>query len=239
MGVEDLLDLVADDVVDRLVVELARDRILDAVDQRELGVPLPRLLDRARARECGADVLSDEREQVFVVLGVADVLRVRLHDEHADRPVLRLSGTPSQVLSSVVTPSGSTSPSRDQLLVPLGRQELRLTRAKDVAGRPARVAAAERRPTGLEREIRVDVVDAIREVDELPLIVVERDVEVPRIHELPHDLVGRAIELLHVLRGARKLRDPVERALDLLRIFARHDFEYRAQPTARLGWWDG
>ena len=40
LGVEDLLDLVADDVVDRLQFELSGDRLLDAVDQRELGVPL-------------------------------------------------------------------------------------------------------------------------------------------------------------------------------------------------------
>ena len=48
LRVEDLLDLVADDVVDGLHLELAGQRRLDAVDQRELGVPLPCLLDRAR-----------------------------------------------------------------------------------------------------------------------------------------------------------------------------------------------
>ena len=67
------------------MVELARERLLDAVDQRELGVPLPRLLDRARPRERGADVLADEREQIPVLLRVANLLRVRLHHEHADR----------------------------------------------------------------------------------------------------------------------------------------------------------
>ena len=66
LGVEDLLDLVADDVVDRLQLELAGERRLDAVDQRELGVPLPGLLDRAGAGERRADVLADEREQVAV-----------------------------------------------------------------------------------------------------------------------------------------------------------------------------
>src|SRR5206468_545301 len=38
LGVGDLLDLVADDVVDRLRVELARDRDLNAVDQCQLGI---------------------------------------------------------------------------------------------------------------------------------------------------------------------------------------------------------
>jgi hypothetical protein len=49
------LDLVADDVVDRLLVELARDGGLDAADQGELGVPLrvsstSRALSRATLR---------------------------------------------------------------------------------------------------------------------------------------------------------------------------------------------
>ena len=38
LRVEDLLELVADEVVDRLRIELAGDRGLDAVDQRQLGV---------------------------------------------------------------------------------------------------------------------------------------------------------------------------------------------------------
>ena len=88
LRVEDLLDLVADDVVDRLELELAGERGLDAVDQRELGVPLPGLLDRPGARECGADVLGDEGEQVEVVLGVLMLARVRLDDEHTDRLAL-------------------------------------------------------------------------------------------------------------------------------------------------------
>ena len=51
LSVEDLLDLAADDVVDRLLVELAGNRLLDAVDQRQLGVPLPCLVHEARVVE--------------------------------------------------------------------------------------------------------------------------------------------------------------------------------------------
>jgi hypothetical protein len=53
LRVEDLVKLLADDVVDRLGVELAGDRVLDAIDQRQLGIPLTRLVDeaaRSRAR---------------------------------------------------------------------------------------------------------------------------------------------------------------------------------------------
>jgi hypothetical protein len=86
--VEDLLELVADDVVDRLRIELARDRLLDAVDECQLGVALPRLLDRTGPGESRADVLADERQQVLVLLRVLDGLRVRLHHEPAHRAAL-------------------------------------------------------------------------------------------------------------------------------------------------------
>ena len=72
-------------VVDRLQIELAGERLLDAVDQRELGVALPGLLDGPRSREGSADVLADEGEQLHVLIGVVNVGRVRLHDEDADR----------------------------------------------------------------------------------------------------------------------------------------------------------
>ena len=61
LGVEDLPDLVADDVVDRLRVELAGDRRLDAVDQRELGVPLPGLVDEAGVVEGDAEAAGERR----------------------------------------------------------------------------------------------------------------------------------------------------------------------------------
>ena len=59
LGVEDLLDLVADEVVDRLRIELAGDRLLDAVDQRELGVPLSGLVDEAGVVERDAEAAGE------------------------------------------------------------------------------------------------------------------------------------------------------------------------------------
>ena len=64
-------------------------------------------------------------------------------------------------------------------------------------------------------KVPVDLVDVVRPVDQLPLLVVERDEEVLRVHELADDLVDRPVELLHVLRRARQLRDAVQRALHL------------------------
>ena len=62
LRVEDLLDLVADDVVDRLHLELARERSLDAVDQRQLRVPLPRLVHQARVLERHAQAARERRQ---------------------------------------------------------------------------------------------------------------------------------------------------------------------------------
>ena len=69
LGVEDLLDLVADDVVDRLQLELAGERRLDAVDQRELGVALPGLVDEPRVLERDAEAAGERRQEPLV--GVA------------------------------------------------------------------------------------------------------------------------------------------------------------------------
>jgi hypothetical protein len=66
LGVEDLLDLVADDVVDGLEFELSGERLLDTVDQRELGVPLPRLVHQARVLERDAEALSQRLQELLV-----------------------------------------------------------------------------------------------------------------------------------------------------------------------------
>ena len=68
LRVEDLLDLVADDVVDRLHLELAGERRLDAVDQCQLGVPLPRLVHQAGVFECDAEAPGQRVEQLPIGL---------------------------------------------------------------------------------------------------------------------------------------------------------------------------
>ncbi len=62
LRVEDLPDPVADGVVDRLLVELPGDRLLDAVDQRQLGVPLARLVHEPRVLECNAQISRQRRQ---------------------------------------------------------------------------------------------------------------------------------------------------------------------------------
>ena len=69
LGVEDRLDPVADGVVDRLLVELARDRLLHAVDQRQLGVPLPRLVHEPRVLEGDAQAPRQRLQELLVGVG--------------------------------------------------------------------------------------------------------------------------------------------------------------------------
>jgi hypothetical protein len=239
LRVEDISDLVADCVVDRLLVELARDRLLHAVDQRQLGVPLSRLLDRAGARERGADVLPDEGEEILVMLGVSALGCVRLHRQHTDGALLGLQRNAEPAAVRGDNSERHDLIPLDQHLIPLVVAQERLARSEDVRRYAPCLPRADRVPLVRIGEIVVgDLVDVIGPVHELALLVVQGDIEVPRVHELADDLVDRAVELLHVLRGARELRDAVKRVLDLLPVFAPHDFEYRAHTTPRLGWRD-
>ena len=63
LRVEDLTDPVADGVVDRLHLEFARERVLHAVDQRQLGVPLPRLVHEPRVLQRHAQAARERRQQ--------------------------------------------------------------------------------------------------------------------------------------------------------------------------------
>ena len=66
LGVEDLLDLVADGVIDRLIVQLSRNRVLHAVDQRQFSVPLPRLVHKTRVLQRDAQAPRQRFEQLLV-----------------------------------------------------------------------------------------------------------------------------------------------------------------------------
>ena len=66
------------------------ERRADLVDDRQLGVALPRLLDGTGADERGADVLRDEDEQVDVLARVAPILAIGLDGDDPDRPAIGL-----------------------------------------------------------------------------------------------------------------------------------------------------
>ncbi len=241
LGIEDLLDPVPDCVVDRLLVQLPRDRLLHAVDHRQLRVPLPRLLDRLRTRERRADVLADEREEIPVPLRVAHVVRIGLHHEHADDRSFGLERHPQPVPAVALSTQERDLAPAGELFEPLRRNKLGLAGAEDVRrDAPRRFALAELEPLVRIGEIELVLVDVVRPIDQAALLVVERDEDVPRVHELAYDGVDRPVELLHVLGSARELSDAIQSVLHLggvrpLCLAAGHDSEYRALRRTRLG----
>ena len=63
LGVEDLLDPVADEVVGRLQPELLREPALYIIDERELGVALARLLEQPRVLERDGQAAGERGQQ--------------------------------------------------------------------------------------------------------------------------------------------------------------------------------
>ena len=206
----------------------------DAVHGRQLGDALARLLDRTRAGKGGADVLADVGEELLVLLGVGELLRVRLDDEGAHRPPLGRERNSEPVFAHLAPELELAL--RNQLLLPLPRKPLRFARSEHVGGGPPRLPAAEIDPCVGGRPVDVHLVLPVGPVDQLPLLVEERDEEVVGVHELADDGVHRPVELLHVLGRARELGDPVERRLHLLGApsLSLDCLELR-QPPPRLG----
>ena len=69
LRIEDVAQLLANEVVDRLLLELARDRLLHTVDQREFGVPLARLVDEPSVLEGDAEAAGERHQQALVGVG--------------------------------------------------------------------------------------------------------------------------------------------------------------------------
>ena len=218
LRVEDLLEPVADQVVHRLHVQVHRESALDVVDERELGVALSGLVDQPRAFERRCDMAADELEQLLVRLGMAKVLAVALDDQSAERLPLGLEGNAEPVDGELADVRIESLRDIDSLLL-LG-DEHRDAGPQQMGGDPGRVADAEGVPEVGVGDVAVDLIHVVREVDRVAFRVIERDIEVVRVHQLADDRVDLPIEVLHVLGGARRLGDPVEGGLDLLRALA-------------------
>ena len=85
LRVEDLLEPVANEVVDRLLVELAGDRRLHAVDQRELRVALPGLVDEPRVLERDTEAGGERLQELLVGLAERVFAVDVLERDHACR----------------------------------------------------------------------------------------------------------------------------------------------------------
>ena len=118
LGVEDLLDLVADEVVHRLHVELGGEALLDAVDDRQLGGALVRLgqqalrlVEEPRVLERDAQARGERRQQPNVALSLKACSRSRFWSEMNARPSSpRVSGTKTARLGCLALISESGLP---------------------------------------------------------------------------------------------------------------------------------
>ena len=124
----------ADELDQRVEVELCGQGLPDAVHGRELGDALARLFDRTGAGEGGADMLADVGE-LLVLLGVGELLRVRLDDQGAHRPPFDVSGS-EPVFAHLAPELELALRKRSSFLPP--RKPLRFARSEDVGGGPTR-----------------------------------------------------------------------------------------------------
>jgi hypothetical protein len=178
VGVERLEHLLAHELDQRREIELPRQRVTNAVDDRQLGGALPRFVQQPGPPQGRGDVLADERQQLLVLLRVADILGVALHDEDAERPPLGVERYAEPVDS--VLPDDLDLASLQEVLVGRWGSKQRLAGAKHVGGQTPRFTGADRIPFVGVGHVGLDLVDVVRPVDRLPLFVVERDEEVAR-----------------------------------------------------------
>ena len=187
-----------------------------------------RVPSMARTRlSADADVLADEGEQLAVGVRVVHVL-VGLADDDADGLSVCLEGCPQPVAFADHADELELA-LRDELGVALRVDDRRATGPQDVRRRAPGIPDAERLPQVGVRDVGVDRVHVVREVDRLALVVVERDIEVLGRHQRPDGRVDLAIEGLEVARRAGGFGDAVERGLDPLRagVFSLARFQLR------------
>ncbi len=196
--VEDLADLVADRVVDALHVEFGGERLLHAVDDRELRCALLalleqalRLIEQASVFQCHAHRVGERLQQANV--GVAERV-FALHIGEADEPARLVSDHERHVYRRLLVLRA-----RDRvaavLLVSLMHvlvDDECFARAQDVRGKaslPQRV--------GIDLDPLPVLVD-VRIVDQIRLRVVDANAEVRLIEDLADLVADRVVDPLHV-----------------------------------------
>ena len=169
------------------------------------GLAVAELRIGALALDRTGNLRGDELQNVLLPRSVPDHLGVALHHQHTDHPVL----DPERNADPV---DGRSPDHLDLVLLfkpamDLRRGEQRLAGPEDVLGEPASERARFR--TGIV------LVHPIRKGEQSRRRVVQRDVEVLRRQQLPHDRVHHPQELGEVGRRVCGLRDAVGRSLRL------------------------
>ena len=134
-------------------------------------------------------------------------------------PIVRPSLTSGDARkSTAIAPTALNSPASTPFMISEPSAVELPSGAQDVGGQ----AAGERLVDGSQlrgvRPVGVDGVDVEREVDLLPLCVVQGDVEVLGVDEPGEDLVDAAVELLHLAGRAGQLGDAIQGRLGPRRV---------------------
>ena len=209
----------ADELDDVLEVQLLGERRTDLVDDGQLRVALPRLFDGTSPHQRGPDVLRDEHEQFQVLARVAAILAIGLDGDDPDRPAIGLQRRAHPFDGHL--PDDLELALLGEGLVVLRGKEFRLAMSQHIGSRSTCLADAEVVPRVRIGDFGVNLIAVEREVDQLTLVVVQRDVEVVRVHQLADDLVDLGVERGHILGGARRLGDAVQGGLDLRGVLVR------------------
>ena len=168
--VEEMADTLADQFDDRLVVELLRKRGPDLIDDGQLRVSLPRLLDRPCTGQCGGDVLPNERQELQVSCREPAVLAVGLDSQHANSLALVLERD-TQPLDRQDA-HGLHLALGDHCVELLEGEPCRPASSQEKRCRPLALAIGEGVPGVRVREVCLDLVPQEGIVDQLSLVVV-------------------------------------------------------------------
>ena len=187
--------------------------------QGAFGDPAFQFRLRSLAFQCGEDVFGHECEQAHLRGGVLRAFQVALHDqcpEHAPFAHHRHAEPVAAVGAVHAQRAG-------HLLAQLrGRSHQRLAIADQIPGQAALDLRQRDFLVGIE-VLGVDHIGEIQESQAVALAVVQRDVEVFRVHQVGDDAVQAAQHVRHVEVGASHVGDRIERALQHFRLLqARH-----------------
>jgi hypothetical protein len=244
LRVEDVADPVADDFVDRLRVQLTGDRLLHAVDQSELGVPLPRLADEPRVVERGAKAPRQRRQQLLVGFGEGMLAIEVVERDHAPRFAARDEWHVERGLRHLAGPEHRVAEPLRRLGNVLVDQQW-LARLHHVP--PEAELAQRHRLVGIPDP----ALDRVREVDEPRGLVVNGDVDDLCVENRLEFVSDDVVDRLQLELARKRLLDAVDErelgvALTLGRRLAAgrhpdvdpalsHDRKYGARRERRLG----
>ena len=153
------------------------------------------------------DMLSNKRQQFLVLLLVADIFAVTLHRQGAKGLLAMLEGHSQPVNRNFAQLFDRSL--TDHILDHLLREQQRLSGLHDIFGKPLGPLPL----PGAGGEFLVKLIDKIGANDQITHLIVESNIKIIRIHQLPDNPVHRRIKLPHILDVTGAIGNAVQRGL--------------------------